>query len=1599
LRYDIFRDDKVIAGAYLGKAVTNTAPTGSVSAVTHTATTTILDLSLYAPIMGGVTAPKYFMLMFMPYVNWVARGNSPTFDWSLFPSSSNLDWDHLSVTQGSNDAFIYGQPETTRANLINSFFDGATNEDRIVVGSNGFFFEEDSAQTLEVITITQPVSPTASQFVSGGGTYVDLVGTPVGTNYRFTVFYAAPTYYKVNDVISLFRYLDTKGNVTIYNFTVETVGASSITLLATFSTIRLYSNDKLHYTRTSRTVPTVSTYYPIPKTMFQFGGTGKDYPSYTYMGRNTFGDVEYYFLEEVTFSSYASMYETRRFRPLYYGDVIQWAYLSKDTHEIKDLPSVSFNSTVVAAMGEDGMALVDRDRAYALKLPHPITPQVRSIGGTVGWFETELDSDGKLVGKKVRIVVTYSFEDSFGNKYESSVTGIEDAVIRPIPLNDGSKRTEQVEVLVKTIPNTLQIPASNVRINVYRDFTDENSNTKIPFQLDKSVDNDTRVAYISIKIGDVPSALASNNIPRLYSSTNESEGNNVTGPNTKFLTSVGNRVVTGNEYSPGYFTCKCNSIFDFTNAGVNKSPFTAYLELCLYKTVSSLGTTYGDGFLFVTTPLGVKSGPTLISGSADAEISSYYPTVGGATGWAPYSVLPIDPGGYVISGISYEDKSNTFIIVSYDLSTVIDGVTEYKLRSMSNNFPRALDIDFLGDVFTKNTISVTSNKYVCVDANTRWNDASLSPLTIPAGGVTTLANVPTALAQHYQSMLNYPIVDTVTQDAVNTKDAYIVVASTTEVYYYRNTTGARRVDIAGKFVVFHGLGNFGDPRDIDGTTLDWDSDLIFLAGTETTTTDGTTTWGIALLTPVKPQNTGAAVTYTTRPGIIWNAFADSCPSFKVFATAETTKQWCAIHGFDAGGDLTTITTTANSLPLITVGDNTTIELSTADRNIVTGKLPKLNGSFQVKTRTDSAGASSLVLRTGRLSETFMTGSHTLAYSSGLAGSKVGMRGITVLNVSEVRIATTTTQSVAVGEILFIIFRGDEFNSINLSMSGWFKVSAATTNKAYVDVYATNRDQVLFTSVRWACIVRIPPGTITKTGYTNCIPVPVPVPMWFGNAESLYDLAMPLFTGNKNLTNVPAIAVSKRFAMAISAVMMHFVKGYFENGDGNVLATQVPDNGFLAELTKAPINKKLYYDFDMRTGNATKYDIDLIVAENTAIVAKLSDNYIKAVANCTAKSSYTFSTDEGLIELNSANLTDTFGFRQDLYPNRVRWTKQINKTSSGTKEGLQFKETFYRDIESGDGDVITGITAFQNTALVSKNESLWRLTFSDTDNTVNVQRVQSTVGAVSGKNVVANDTYAFFVHPTGIYVTDGNNVQSMLRTSRPFIKRTLPSSDLIEQGASRHNPLNKLVSLGVPYSAVDDTTTDVVDAQFTYCYNDQVMGWSVDTNIPAVWWLRVDNLEYFAGQDGSVYRLRYEKYLTKFNDYQDPINFKLRTRYLATSEVMNFKFYRNVLFQFGADSDFTMTASYRLNYYTADEPLGTLTLTGASTAAGIASFGTTRFVAPRRQTFGTRLAQVSILLTNSEANTDSPVYFVGVEGLILGTRLTPMTGMRPGTDQR
>jgi hypothetical protein len=365
--------------------------------------------------------------------------------------------------------------------------------------------------------------------------------------------------------------------------------------------------------------------------------------------------------------------------------------------------------------------------------------------------------------------------------------------------------------------------------------------------------------------------------------------------------------------------------------------------------------------------------------------------------------------------------------------------------------------------------------------------------------------------------------------------------------------------------------------------------------------------------------------------------------------------------------------------------------------------------------------------------------------------------------------------------------------------------------------------------------------------------------------------------------------------------------------------------------------------------------------------------------------------EGNINISATTTPQEIVTMKRYRPSRIWWTNPI---TAGF--GQAFRELSVEEVSSQDGEQLLGISPFQSYAIFAKKSSLWRGGFSG-GATLSIQKIPSTVGASSAKNMVPTEKGVFLLHDSGLYITDGGSVEPVLQVSRYFNSRAVQNVDLFPESAGHHNPLTKTVYIGVPLSDTETETTTEVSSQFVFNYSLRNIsnatidsGWSVNTNFPATAWVRVQANDYFASSKGKIFRLRTEKTASKYSDEVSGIPFKVTTRYIDSQDPIDFKFYRSIFFQFGKETSSTFNVSMTWDFGKDYTLISTFQLD--KEGFGEAPFGTSywgcdRYIETMRRTpIRNRLAQISLKIEDSALNSSAELYGIFLESSQVTTKL-------------
>lgn len=139
-----------------------------------------------------------------------------------------------------------------------------------------------------------------------------------------------------------------------------------------------------------------------------------------------------------------------------------------------------------------------------------------------------------------------------------------------------------------------------------------------------------------------------------------------------------------------------------------------------------------------------------------------------------------------------------------------------------------------------------------------------------------------------------------------------------------------------------------------------------------------------------------------------------------------------------------------------------------------------------------------------------------------------------------------------------------------------------------------------------------------------------------------------------------------------------------------------------------------------------------------------------------------------------------------------------------------------DISKDDGDKITGLGFFQDSAIIFKDNSIWQMTFNAGTATPVVQMITNSTGCVSHRSIDNVDNDLYFLSRRGVFILGNQpNYFSSIRTNeltarvRPVIDSIQPSAYTKCNGFYYKN----VYHLGIPVSGANVTNTLAYDTRY------------------------------------------------------------------------------------------------------------------------------------------------------------------------------------------
>lgn len=1451
-------------------------------------------------------------------------------------------------------------------------------------GGKSFIADPNNAR---VKTVRSPGTVGTTQILTKtlAGTFVLNVGANVAN-------------YALNDIVYHIEIEDTKGTEKTLSFKVTGIdlGLQTLTLLPddkTYNTVKFYSNEVVHYTRTSNAIPLgLKRYTP----------SGEAYPAYTgcvvqfsasfnplqpsYRVRhvqNVLGigfDDEILWLDDVvTYNSYDDVYAMSPWFPTPVSSqalseynpgedlplVNDWLQDEIGPTDLVPLASQAFSSSAVSTSKDSGMYRYDGVLCGSLHLHQPQVLSIRSVLGSKGLLPTRTDAVHGIVGLEIQLICTFSYIDDYGRTVESYPTERDAIKFTPNASVDGTPYCELVELAVAPMQADSATPVSKMWLNIYRTVTEQTTQTQLQFVLEKRIPMGEANAPIIAIIGDKGVSDAASRITLDALVT----GSSVPAPRAKILGILQNRMFAMNIATLPFIRISGTRVFD------NDGKFNSWLKLTARKNYIARDK-FLDGVTpliddsavrFITVPWGVKG---TISNNAPQIYcdNSNYPA-----SETPFESLPLDWLGGYVTGLgkadytfTYQDASNIFT-ATYSGAKISNNV---KFRNLEKEYKEIYSIRFNTDVFRmENTASLN------VTSPTKWLES------VGAGAPKLFA--------FFEKLAEY----------TNNTDAYVQAGLGADlgIYLYVSTA----VDAVGIFenmyLVLQGLGTTSQVKELGGSAiLSWESDITVATGTKTAI--GTTYFRYTL-TPVKLRGGSSAVSDPVQEDPGYSA----APTSNVRST-----QSIAIFGFLKAGvanrvaSLSGFTQPSGKVIIgspgigayYAAGEYVSVFWTKPINSAFPSNFPDLSRSYEV-TASNTNTIEIDTLNTYEVYRGTLATSVTISGSGALFGSRIiNLNRLVFMSGGELWISVYVP--IHIPKVIFMMVRGADPSSCALQLCGWFPVIGSWSQGGGSGLRLAvpagfEIDYSRISGVNFSAIILAQSQETTPPYDPIHYPprdrfVPVPVPLNSESTPNYADIARPFFTSDFISPESMLTQVTKRFAMAVNLYIDRdrgITAGYGLYGDVSYLNIPAEENAAVLVDTipiagshsVAPAVERTYYEVVAgKPGAYTVYGEVNGVVQTQDVSAYPSTNIVYPA----------------ILDL----------------PNFIQWTTTVAANVQDAAVFPMFKRGFTFDLGSQDDAEITAACAFRDLLLVFKRNSVWRVGVDNTG-AITAQRLQASVGTLAMKNVVAYDDGVYFLHESGMHVTDGNTVLSVFALSRSFEKFVTRNPSLLARCAGYADTEAKLASVGVPYNSEFSTQVESVDGQFVFSYNDNVLGWSINNHIDAMAFAREDNQTFFGSTRGRVYRMRTEVGLTKYRDGSDPIPFMLQTRYLpalgqqdtsggvieSSDQLTKFKFLRNVLFQFGADTDYDTQVYYSLDYKETRVPLELYKIRGAQIVTGIKTLGNDRFVKAFRDTLGVRAAQISFTLFDNSLDSDSAIYSISVEGWVTNTRLVPQQATR------
>jgi hypothetical protein len=1267
---------------------------------------------------------------------------------------------------------------------------------------------------------------------------------------------------------------------------------------------------------------------------------------------------------------------------------------------------------------QTGVFRVDALRSAECTMAAPQILGIRSIPGSIGTFPIVIGGNNTKMGEAVGVSFTFVFYNADGFRAESEYSPLSDGWATPRAAISGADLSELLEYRVKY--PTKYPSGYDLFLCAYLAQSTGEANSQTQYSLYKVIKlypngvigvttkPYTGTSAMSVLIGDVSVTSLSGAVLTDFTFKTVT----TRPPIAKHMVSSESRLIAANLRSHPYIKVTPSKVF------TNKK-FSSFMSM---TTLNNTALQYSAFFA----PLGVVPNTEhlplwgdapIIKDNTEATATSTNRNTGVVTG-NTYAVDNATPA-YTVYGVDYKrsycsvygddgapvtpltitytDNSNRFSSVTWAAHA---STTLAVLRKVQRNKDlSALPIPFESEVFQYTLASLnyfSSSKWTDSDLDAATNAVALNNTTFIAcenwfDGMGELKNSPANLSAIFVTLTGGTVGDDVPGGVAiqsSRPAGNPTITMTIDVVTFPDATwnwGVAGDLVNGSYVVIHGIGTTISVTGAGDTILSWDKDLIWKA----TYSADMSVAGVKAVFLLSPHLVGSRTLATANAIDAAQFNPISVGSLKAETTSGTStliqifkpkqgtggaticNSTVALTGFSLPTDYIVVAQTGIGTGVFSALDQrAVIELSEFEgagqigsdlSRANSGNFPQLTDvSWVVSEVTNANSVKMKSLSTAMVSPAVMTSTLTLAAQSCIVNvtkliTVTGNKFKILINkypsypASIPGIATPLGVNDMPSGMGFLLIRGLSHQSACLELSGPIGNTGVvtlgaggTTNysamefelpyDAATSTYATI-DYSKITGLRYSCYVR-------ATDYTK---IPIPVPRTMSSTATLQDLALPLYSQTENIGESILLQISKRLLEVFPQASI--------NPEGSVATSkEMSANTCIIPFTKG---------------------------DGTAITIYATSAFeIKGADSAKAPKTY---TGQGVTTLVSPYP------RQDNRGASLIWTDVVSATNVAAQSLPSFKEGNYLELNTEDDSDITGLTPFQNGCLIFKDNSIWRLTFNDS-NVGTFQRIQSTVGSSSAFNLVSNLSQCYFTNNQGVFKTDGSTVEHILKLNRIYDNQVSKAGYLLRRSAGYVDMNKKVVHLGVPYVSKYTSPLNANDGEANYCFNDAVYGWNMNVGIDAVKWAEANGSYFFISARGDVHRVRDEQSLSRFRDGERPIIMNLKTRYVTAEDTNRFKFWRNLIFQFDDTTNYSFYTYYSSNYNSTEYPLEFYPRVKAASYKGIATYGTEHFMKILRETFAERVNSLSLRFYEGSIDTDAKIFGVFAEGWLGNTRL-------------